>query len=76
LPLVLGRNFSWQDENVAIINETILKKLNFDQSSLGHKITLGKTGTPLQIIGVTGKMAYQNPGSAGSGIATIGHAGE
>lgn len=38
LPLLSGREFSWSDRNTAIVNETLLKKLNSDQNLLNKRL--------------------------------------
>ncbi len=71
LPLLSGRGFSWDDRNTAIVNETLLKKLNSGQDLLGNTIAFGKSGTPLQIIGVAGKMTHFGPRWGHSTIAFV-----
>ena len=73
LPLVSGRDFSWNDQNVAIVNETLLKKFYPDRNSLGHTIAFGRSGAPMQIIGVAGNMAHFGPRWGNSTIAFVPH---
>jgi predicted permease len=71
LPLLSGRDFSWSDRNVAIVDEALLKKLYPDQDSPRGTILFGKSGTPLQIIGSAGKMAFFGPRFGNSTIAFV-----
>ncbi len=71
LPLLSGRDFSWSDRNAAIVDETLFKKLYPDHDSPGGTISRGRPATPLQIIGVTGKMAFFGPRWGNSTIALM-----
>jgi len=71
LPLLSGRDFSWNDQNAAVVNETLLKKLYPDREVLGHTIAFGKPGTPMRIIGVAGNMAHFGPRWGNSTIAYV-----
>jgi predicted permease len=61
LPLLLGKDFSWNDRSTAIVSEALAKRLYPDRDSLRHTIAYGKSGSPLQIIGVSGDMTYFGP---------------
>jgi hypothetical protein len=61
LPLLLGKDISWNDPNTAIANETLLKKLYPDQGPEKHTICYGSPCVPLRIIGISGKMSYFGP---------------
>jgi len=71
MPLLLGRDLSWNDKNTAIVNETLLQKLHPGKDPLSHDIAYGRPGTPLQIIGVAGKMTYFGPRWGDSSIAFV-----
>ncbi len=76
LPLLLGRDFSWSDQNTAIINEALFKKLYPDRDSLKHTISYGESSIPLQIIGVSGNMTYFGPRHGNSSTLFVSCADE
>ena len=70
LPLITGRSFSDADRSgapaVAIVNQTLARRLWPDESPIGKRIDFGSftTGTPTEIVGVASDASYHTLGEA------------
>ncbi len=66
IPLLRGRDFDESDSNssplVAIVNETLARKLWPGGDAVGQKLTFGGVG-PLTVVGVVGSVRFLGPAS-------------